>query len=297
MGETRKSTSAEAILEATRRVIAERGSGKLTLSAIAATAGVSRPTLYRWFPTKTALLDALTIYEEERFVLRLQAVIEVQPTPARRLDAALRCLVTYLDGLMGPDPIGADPGFAIQSLGSSLAPQTASFVRLLGDGFDAVPAVRLGHLTREQAAELFLRLAYSHYLVPHPKPEVLLATMRSFAGLAQRSITRSRGRHSALRRSGSVVERRREDPHGPRLDEATAVVTGGSSGMGRAAAECIADDGARVAVLARRRSCSTRRSRRCASAAAPTRWASRWTSAMRARSRRPSPSSARAGAR
>ena len=126
----RKSTSAEAILEATRRVIAERGSGKLTLSAIAATAGVSRPTLYRWFPTKEALLDALTIYEEERFVLRLQAVIEVQPTPARRLDAALRCLVTYLDGLMGPDPIGADPGFAIQSLGSSLAPQTASFVRL-----------------------------------------------------------------------------------------------------------------------------------------------------------------------
>jgi NAD(P)-dependent dehydrogenase (short-subunit alcohol dehydrogenase family) len=32
---------------------------------------------------------------------------------------------------------------------------------------------------------------------------------------------------------------------------ATAAVTGGSSGMGRAAAECIAADGARVAVLAR----------------------------------------------
>jgi 3-oxoacyl-[acyl-carrier protein] reductase len=33
---------------------------------------------------------------------------------------------------------------------------------------------------------------------------------------------------------------------------AAAAVTGGSSGMGRAAAECMADDGARVAVLARR---------------------------------------------
>jgi 3-oxoacyl-[acyl-carrier protein] reductase len=33
---------------------------------------------------------------------------------------------------------------------------------------------------------------------------------------------------------------------------ATAAVTGGSSGMGRAAAECMAADGARVAVLARR---------------------------------------------
>jgi TetR/AcrR family transcriptional regulator, repressor for uid operon len=203
---TRRSTSAEAILEATRRVIAERGSGKLTLSAIAASAGVSRPTLYRWFPTKEFLLDALTLYEQERFGLRLQAVIEVEPTPARRLDAALECLVTYLDGLMGPDPIGADPGFAIQSLGSSLAPQTASFVRLVGDGLDAVPAVRLGHISREQVAELFLRLAYSHYLVPHPKPDVLLATMRSLAGLSRRSTTRTP--RSRNRREDRSVARR-----------------------------------------------------------------------------------------
>ena len=94
------------------------------MSAIAAAAGVSRPTLYRWFPTKDELLEALTAYEEQLFDARLQAVIEAQRSPGRRLDAALRCLVTYLDGLMGPDPIGADPGFAIQSLASSLAPQT-----------------------------------------------------------------------------------------------------------------------------------------------------------------------------
>ena len=59
MGETRGrgTTSVEAILDATRQVIAERGPGKFTMSAIAATAGVSRPTLYKWFPTKEALLD------------------------------------------------------------------------------------------------------------------------------------------------------------------------------------------------------------------------------------------------
>jgi AcrR family transcriptional regulator len=185
--------SIEAILAGARRVIAEQGPGKFTMSTVAAAAGVSRPTLYRWFPTKDALLEALTTYEEQLFDARLEAVITAQRSPGRRLDAALRCLVTYLDGLMGPDPIGADPGFAIQSLASSLAPQTASFVRLLGDAFEAVPAVRLGHLSREQAAELFLRLAYSHYLVPHPEPEVLLANIRSFAGLPRRSITSAAG--------------------------------------------------------------------------------------------------------
>jgi AcrR family transcriptional regulator len=195
MGDTpaKGSTSVEAILDATRRVIAERGPGKFTMSAIAATAGVSRPTLYKWFPTKDALLEALTAYEEELFDTHLQAVIEAQRTPARRLDAALRCLVTYLDGLMGPDPIGADPGFAIQSLAASLRPQTASFVRRLGDAFETVPAVREGRLSEEAAAEMFLRLAYSHYLVPHRDPEVLLADVRSFAGLSRRSITRAAG--------------------------------------------------------------------------------------------------------
>ncbi len=145
------STSVEAILSATRRVIAERGPEKFTMSAIAAAAGVSRPTLYRWFPSKDELLEALTAYEEEQFDA-------APPGRDRRTDAPRpaastpRCafLVTYLDGLMGPDPIGADPGFAIQSLARSLAPQTASFVRLLGDAFDAVPAVRRGHLSRSR---------------------------------------------------------------------------------------------------------------------------------------------------
>lgn len=192
-GSVRGTTSVEAILAATRRVVAERGPGKFTMSAIAAAAGVSRPTLYKWFPTKDALLGAFTTYEEERFDARLQAVIEAQSTPARRLDAAIRLLVTYLDGLMGPDPIGGDPAFALQSLARSLPQQTESFVRRLGDAFETVPAVRQGRLSREAAAALFLRLAYSHYLVPHPDPEVLLADLRSFAGLPRRSITSAAG--------------------------------------------------------------------------------------------------------
>ena len=59
------------------------------MSAIATAAGVSRPTLYRWFPTKGDLLAAVVVYEEEQFDLGVRAVIGADRSPARRLDAFL----------------------------------------------------------------------------------------------------------------------------------------------------------------------------------------------------------------
>ena len=87
---------------------------KLTLSAVASAAGVSRPTLYRWFATKADLLEAITIYEQQQFDAGLAAVIEVQRSPRRRLEAALRYLVTYLDTGTGPNSISADPRLRAQ---------------------------------------------------------------------------------------------------------------------------------------------------------------------------------------
>ena len=176
-------STAEMILAAAKRAIEAKGAGRLTMSAVAAEAGVSRPTLYHWFPTKGILLAAMTAYEVEQFDLGLRSVVDGQRAPGRRLDAALRYLVTYLDDAMGSDPIGAEPGFALQSLADSLGPHVASLVRLLGGALDLLPAVGAGTLTREQAAEMFLRVAYSHYLVPHRDPEALLVILRGFAGL------------------------------------------------------------------------------------------------------------------
>jgi AcrR family transcriptional regulator len=182
-----RSTTVESILEAARSAIAERGPGKLTLSAVASAAGISRPTLYRWFPTKDDLLAAITAYEEERFDVGLQEVIDAHRTPKRRLDAALRYLMNYLDESMMPDPIGVDPEFALKSIAASLTPHIEILSRLLGDALLEVPAVRAGALTADEASELFLRMAYSHYLIPHADSEVLLSMMRDFAGISRRT--------------------------------------------------------------------------------------------------------------
>lgn len=184
-------TTSEVILAAALHTIRTRGPEKLSMSAVAAEAGVSRPTLYRWFPTKALLLGAITAYEVEQFDVGLQSLAEEHRDPARRLDAALRYLVTYLEQTAGSDSIHVDPEFALQGLADSLQPHVRSVARVLGDALDEVPTVQAGTATREQAAEMFLRLAYSQYLVPDRDAEELLVTMRAFAGLPRRNRRRT----------------------------------------------------------------------------------------------------------
>lgn len=187
------SNTAAAIVTAARQTIAERGSEKLRLSAVAARAGVSRPTLYRWFPTRDDLLAAVAAEETQEFYAGMRVVIDAHRAPARRLDAALRYLVLYLDASQEPDPVGADPEFVVLGMRRILPAQVDEMVAVLGDALTEVPGVRTGALTRAQAAEMFLRLAYSHYLLPHPEPEVLLANIRGFVGLMRSAVTRAVG--------------------------------------------------------------------------------------------------------
>jgi TetR/AcrR family transcriptional regulator, repressor for uid operon len=183
--ESKTSTSAEKILEAARRVVRRGGPDKLTLSAVAIEAGVSRPTLYRWFPSRPLLLGALAAHETERFDRGLLRLAEAHPDPRERFDAALRYIVAYLDDRGGPDTITAtDAAFALQSMGDSHAAHVASIARVLGDALEQIPAVASGAMTHQQGAEMLLRIAYSNYVVPSTDIDQLLATVRAFAGAA-----------------------------------------------------------------------------------------------------------------
>jgi AcrR family transcriptional regulator len=187
-----RSATAETILAAARRSIRGRGPEKLTLSAVAVEAGVSRPTVYRWFPTKGLLLAAITAYEVEQFDRGLVELAEAHADPALRLDAALRYVVAYLDETMGAQSISADPAFALQSLADSHEPHVESTARVLGDALDEIPAVRDGRLSRQEAAEMLLRVAYSHYLVPDVDPDRLVALLRALAGIETPAARRPR---------------------------------------------------------------------------------------------------------
>src|SRR6478736_465767 len=82
------------ILAATLEVLSVSGPHRLSLSDVAQTARVSRPTLYRWFPSKQALLDAFADDEQARFDAGLTAAI-AGLEGAERLDAVLQFVVDF----------------------------------------------------------------------------------------------------------------------------------------------------------------------------------------------------------
>src|SRR6476661_6495986 len=88
------------ILAATAEVLGRNGKRKLSLSDVAIQAGVSRPTLYRWFASKEELLSAFSRYERHSFESGMSRATAGLRGPDK-LDAALRFIVEYQHSYTG----------------------------------------------------------------------------------------------------------------------------------------------------------------------------------------------------
>src|SRR3954470_10192116 len=82
------------ILDATFVVVSRTGRKKLQLLEVAAEAGVSRPTVYRYFGSKEGLLEAFALYEQDNFAAEMAAATAGLRGPDR-VDAALQFIVDY----------------------------------------------------------------------------------------------------------------------------------------------------------------------------------------------------------
>ena len=161
----------ERIFQATTRVMRRFGVHGMSVQDIAIEAGVARGTLYRYFSSKTDLLDAYTEYMRSRFDASLKAAIEPHSDPDARLQAFLAFFDAYLDSEQARSFLEAEPEFALGYF-------RRSFMDGVGKTRDALAPVfdewgrKLGRpLDHDMLAEFVMRFLISHVLVPAPHGE------------------------------------------------------------------------------------------------------------------------------
>jgi len=162
------------ILVATAEVLGRSGQTKLSLSEVALQAGVSRPTLYRWFASKQELLDAFGDFEREMFDSGIsRATAGLRGTD--KLDAALRFIVEYQQSYSGVRLVDIEPEVVIAQLGKIIPVMRARLLKLMPGPNGAVKAATA------------IRVAVSHYIVRSDDDDQFLAQLRHAAGIKQNS--------------------------------------------------------------------------------------------------------------
>ena len=158
------------ILAATTEVLARNGQTKLSLSEVAAQAGVSRPTLYRWFASKEELLHAFGLYEREMFDSGIsKATAGLRGN--EKLDAALRFIVSYQLSYSGVRVIDIEPEVVIKQLTLVIPVMRTRLERLLQGS------------NRSVKAATAIRVAVSHYIVRSDDTDQFLAQLRHAVGI------------------------------------------------------------------------------------------------------------------
>ena len=164
------SSTRNRILAATAEVLGRSGQTKLSLSEVALQAGVSRPTLYRWFSSKQELLDGFGRYERDMFDTGIsQATAGLRGT--EKLDAALRFIVAYQQSYSGVRLIDIEPEVVIAQLAQVIPVMRARLLRLLSGPNATVKAATA------------IRVAVAHYIVRSDDGDQFLAQLRHAVGI------------------------------------------------------------------------------------------------------------------
>jgi AcrR family transcriptional regulator len=158
-------TGPERVADAALACIADHGVRAVTVERIAVEAGVSRASVYRWFPGgRTDVLLAAGAVEMGRFF----AVLDPRLAEAETLDDALAAGLSTTVALLRE----SKPLHALLEHEPELVFPHLAFDRM-GTAFDVAAQVAIHHLHRflgdpdaRRAAELVARLALSHTLSP-----------------------------------------------------------------------------------------------------------------------------------
>jgi AcrR family transcriptional regulator len=160
------SPTEERILTAALGLIGRRGVRRLGMREIAETAGVSRGTLYRYFPSKDHVLAAAAAYDAQRFSDGIDGVLSAARSPEERISSFMAYAFEFIRSHPCRPLFESESGFVMSYLLDHLPSLRQELVERLGDALDTVPAVAAGTLSKDQLADVIVRLFASSWIIP-----------------------------------------------------------------------------------------------------------------------------------
>jgi AcrR family transcriptional regulator len=168
------------ILDAAQRLVSRSGTRKMSLSDVATMAGVSRPTIYRYFVSKEDLIDAMGKRERRRFTAAMHAATSGAAGVAR-LEAAVDVVANFLEAQPPGRLLDLEPGFVRGQMAAALPMLVDALVGVLQR------CAREGALTAtvdpRDLSGAIARTALSHYVFPETDAVAARRQIRAAAGL------------------------------------------------------------------------------------------------------------------
>jgi len=172
------------ILDGAMLAIARHGLSKLGMSDVSESAGVSRGTLYRYFPTREELLQHLGAYETLRFQERVSEALRDAPPGAERLRTALLYVAHYVEEHPAIRRVlETEPAFVLRYLRAEFPALCVATGAFLAPLLAETRPVRDGVATAEQLVDWLTRLMISAVLFPDADPEGMARSLTAVYGL------------------------------------------------------------------------------------------------------------------
>lgn len=186
----RAAKTVENIVNAAQNVMMNHGTPRITAQEVCDAAGVSRGTLYRYFPSMEAVLEAVVLRLRTETDDELNHAMEGCETPTERFAAFLKYSVSNNETRRGSQFLHVEPVFVIQYFQSNFDHFIKRVLIALESVFDAWEADIGTAVDRTAIAEMMVRLALSETVVPPSDGKPLALRLQSTIDVILKTLKR-----------------------------------------------------------------------------------------------------------
>ena len=182
--------------------LGRRGSRSLSMSDVALAANVSRATLYRYFRTKEAVLEAVSEYISTTFMRGADRIARTVKEPTERLKAIMSLQIKLATEEFITRITEVEPGLVLKFLADHYERHVDAMRKVLDPLYDQIEATTGFEVDRDVLSGSVLRMQLSLVIVPpderwRTSPDVLANMLTAFMREAGAPVRKPRRRRDS----------------------------------------------------------------------------------------------------